>query len=235
MNGMLILWQGIPPAQEEAMKAWKVVLVVFWLALPVLASGQEDAKQMLEQIERDRGRKPVAVESLGGGRIQIRRARRTLNVDLAQEISGCTGRLYDRTVNEEYESTVGFQIVDETKKASYTYLLLLASAPPNCNVQGMCGAGGPDSTLIWLKLTEDLALAGKQSFVLDDCRSGRSAVIPRREGAEGEYVEVQAKDLPWIGDALQIEFEEMSQDKIPRLVYDRQNPDAGLQLGTVPP
>jgi hypothetical protein len=66
----------------------------------------------------------VAVESLEGGRIQIKRARRQLIVDLAQEISGCTGRLYDSVTNEEYESTPSFEIVDKTERAPYTYLVL---------------------------------------------------------------------------------------------------------------
>lgn len=171
----------------------------------------------------------VAVENLDKGRIQVKRARRTLVVDLAQEISGCTGRLYDRSVNEEYESAVSLEIVDETEKAPYTYLVLLTSAPPNCNVQGECGAGGPDSTLIWLKLTENLSLAGKQAFTIDDCRAGRHATITREKGSDNDYFELQAEDLPWIGDALQIEFKETTGDSIRRLVYDRRNPDAGLQ------
>lgn len=175
------------------------------------------------------GGAPVAVESLDEGRIQVKRARRKRVVDLALEISGCTGRLYDRSVNEEHESAVSFEIVDETEKAPYTYLVLLASAPPNCNVQGRCGAGGADSTLIWLKLTEDLSLAGKQSFAIDDCRADRYAAITREEDSENDYDELRARDLPWVGDVLQIEFEETTEDSIRCLIYDRRDPDAGLQ------
>jgi hypothetical protein len=72
MNGMLILWQGIPPAQEEAMKAWKVVPVVFWLALPAsLASGQEEAagskvpEGIVEQLVEDGYAYELEVDAAG--------------------------------------------------------------------------------------------------------------------------------------------------------------------------
>lgn len=171
----------------------------------------------------------VSVESLDEGRIRVRRAGRKLLIDLARDISGCTGRAYDHTVNEEYEASVGFEIVDETEKAPYTYVVLLASAPPNCNVQGQCGAGGPDTTLIWLKLTRGLSLAAKQAFAIDDCRANRYAKIAREDDSEDGYVETQAKDLTWNGDTLQIEFEEGDETSIRRLVYDRRNPEMGFQ------
>lgn len=171
------------------------------------------------------GRVPIAVEHLGEGRIRARSAGRKLDLDLSRDISGCTGRTYDRTVNEEYESVVDFEIVDETEKDSYVYMLLLASAPPNCNIQGRCGAGDPDATLIWLKLTEDLSLAGKQGFVIEDCRAGRYTNITR----EGELSPIRSKDLPWTDDVLQIEFEELEDGSTQRLIYDRRKPEAGLQ------
>lgn len=208
-------------------RAFGSLALALFLGVAVLASNctpwsQRHVKTSLK------GGTTVAVESLGRGRIQVKRARQKLIVDLAQEISGCTGNLYDRTVNEDYKSAASFEIVDETEKVPYTYLVLLVSAPPNCNVQGECGAAeSPDSTLIWLKLTEDLSLAGKQAFAIDDCRAGRYAEITRNESSDNDYVELQAKDLPWIGDALQIEFS--TEDSIGRLIYDRRNPDAGLQ------
>ncbi|HEX4961239.1 MAG TPA: hypothetical protein VF173_10410 [Thermoanaerobaculia bacterium] len=173
------------------------------------------------------GSMPVAVEGLKGGRIRVERAGRKLVVDLAQEISGCTGRTYDRTVNEEYAGGVGFEIVDETERAPYIYLVLLASAQANCNIQGRCGAA-VDSTLIWLKLTRELGLAGKQAFAIADCRAERSA---RVEGEGDPDFLLEAKDLTWTGDVLQIRYEESAGDSetLWHLIYDRQNPDAGFQ------
>ena len=176
------------------------------------------------------GRMPVAVENLNQGRIRMDRAGRRLVVDLAREISGCTGRTYDLTVHEEYEGGVGFEIVDETEKAPYTYLVLLASAPPNCNVEGECGAGGLDSTLVWLKVTRDLSLAGKQAFPIDDCRAGRFAKVFKEEDPEDYFFDtIQAKDLPWVGDVLQIEYQDRDEDSIRHLIYDRGDPDTGLR------
>jgi hypothetical protein len=171
----------------------------------------------------------VAVENLGGGRIQVKRSHRTLAVDLAQEVAGCTGQLYDPTVEEKSDSDVTFEIVDEAERAPYTYVLLLASAPPNCNVQGMCGAAESASTLIWLKLTKDLALAGKQAVVLIDCRSDRYAKIPRGDDSDPDAFELLAKDLPWSGDSLQIDFDPTAESPVRRWIYDRKKPEAGLQ------
>ena len=77
----------------------------------------------------------------------------------------------------------------------------MVSASPNCNVQGRCGAGGSNTTLLWLKLTRDLRLAGKQAFAIDDCQAGRSARIEREEDPGSDdipdiYFEIRAKDLP---------------------------------------
>lgn len=151
-------------------------------------------------------------------------------MNLARQVSGCTGRTYDLTVNEEYEAGVDFEIVDEAEEVPYTYLVLLASAPPNCNVEVHCGAGGADSTLIWLKVTKDLSLAGKQAFAIDDCWAGRFAKVVTEEDPEKPYFgTIQAKDLPWAGDVLQIEYQEEGEDSIHRLIYDRQAPDAGFR------
>ncbi len=175
------------------------------------------------------GRMPVAVESLDEGRIRLKKAGRKLVVDLSPEISGCTGRVYDLTVKEEWEARVGFEIVDETEKAGYTYIVLLATAPPNCNVQGHCGTAEPDSTLIWLKLAEDLSLAGTQSFAIENCRAVR---FVKRE--DDSYEAVQAKDLSWTNDILQVDFEEeYSEPSTWRLTYDRREPELGLQKAQV--
>jgi|SRR6185369_9646435 len=172
---------------------------------------------------------PITVENLSEGRIRLERAGQRLVVDLARQISGCPIRTYDPTDGEEYESSVDFEIVDETVTAPYTYLVLLASAPPNCNVQGECGAGGTDATLIWLKVTKDLTLAGKQAFGFDDCRAGVVANI-KTEPEDPSFITILAKDLPWVGDVLQIEYQEdRGKGQVHRLIYDRQNPGAGLQ------
>jgi hypothetical protein len=119
--------------------------------------------------------------------------------------------------------------VDETEKGAFTYILLLASAPSNCNIQGECGAGGDDSTLVWLKVDKKLAVAERQTFAISDCRKERIAEIPEAAESDEPYLTILAKDLSWNGDVLRTEYRE--REEAPRhLVYDRRSPDAGLQL-----
>jgi len=202
----------------------------------ILAVGAGCASRAVRHVEIPPGMEtPVIVEDLDSrGRIRLQRGRQRLVVDLGRDISGCKGTLYDPTVNEEYEDISGasYGLVDETEKASYTYVVLLAWAPPNCNTQGHCGAGGWDATLIWLKLSQDLKLEDKQALVLDDCREDRAAVEmlehePASEEEEGfEYL--QAKDLPWDGNVLRVAYQ-VGDEKVQRFIYDRRNPDAGFQ------
>jgi hypothetical protein len=181
---------------------------------------------------------PVAVESYDSrGLLRLQRGTQRLVLDLRRDISGCTGTVYDRTVNEEYKDLSGasYGLVDETEKAPYIYVVLIAWAPPNCNVEGHCGAGGWDSTLVWLKLSRDLRLAGKQTLILDDCLADRSAVEtladqgePSEEEEEERFEYLKAKDLPWEGDVLRVAYQ-VGDEKAQRFLYDRRNPDAGFQ------
>jgi len=171
-------------------------------------------------------RASLHVEPLGEARIRIQRGGERLELDLAREISGCSGPLFDQSVNETYEGGASFEKLDEAQAGPYTYLVLFASAPSNCNVQGQCGAA-TDSTLVWLKLNEDLKVAGKQAFALEDCRKGRSA---KGDYPDGE--QLQGKNLPWKDGVLWMEYEEESgnQAGVRRLIYDRNHPDAGFQI-----
>jgi hypothetical protein len=176
---------------------------------------------------------PVSLKELDEGRLRLTRGSQKLVLNLARDISGCPGRVYDPSTNEEFEGGASFEVVDETEKGPYTYVVLLASAAPNCNIQGECGAGGSDTTLLWLKLSRDLKLAGKQAFGIDDCRAGRSARITRETDPEGEipetYFEIKPKDLPWNGDVLKVDYEQDQGATVRRLIYDRRNPDAGFK------
>ena len=84
----------------------------------------------------------VAVQGFRDGHVRLHRGSQKLVLDLGRDISGCKGDLHDPTTGEVVESGVSFERVDQTEKSSYTYVVLLTSAPPNCNVQGRCGAVG---------------------------------------------------------------------------------------------
>ena len=203
------------------------------LLLGILICAAGDTAVEARRLEAPSGvRAPVTIDELGGegGRIRIHRGTQKLSLDLARDISGCTGQQYDPTVNEKYGAGASFGLVDAREKASYVYVVLVAWAPPNCNVQGRCGAGGWDSTLIWLKLTKNLKLAGKQAFAIDDCAADRSPVNLKEDTDEdAEYFSyMKLKDLPWEEDVLRIEYRE-GEGETHKLIFDRQNPEAGLQ------
>jgi hypothetical protein len=204
---------------------------VLLLGVLILAAG--GAALEARRLEAPSGiRIPVTIDDLGvKGRIRIHRRAQKLSLDLARDISGCTGRQYDPTVHETYADTgASFGLVDAREKASFVYVVLVAWAPPNCNIQGRCGAGGWNSTLIWLKLTKNLKLAGKQAFAVDDCFEDRSTVNLKQDTDEdAEYFSyMKINNLPWEGDVLRIEYRE-GEGETRRLVFDRQNPEAGLQ------
>ncbi len=171
---------------------------------------------------------PVAVEALQAGKIQLVRAGETRVVDLAREISGCKGATVDPSTQEKYPGGPTIEVVDETEQGPFTYVLVLASAPANCNVQGECGAGGPDATLVWLKVDKKLAVVDREAFALNDCRAQRSAkVTTAEEPDDPNFGRILAKDLPWNGDVLRIEYQERETTR--HLSYDRRAPGAGLQ------
>jgi hypothetical protein len=205
--------------------------VVLLLGALIFAAGGTAVEA--RRLEAPAGVKtPVTIDELGGegGRIRIHRGTQKLSLDLARDISGCTGQQYDRSVDEKYGAGASFGLVDAREKAPYVYVVLVAWAPPNCNVQGRCGAGGWDSTLIWLKLTKNLKLAGKQAFAVENCFEDRSAVNLKEDTDEdADYFSyMKLKNLPWEGDVLRIEYRE-GEGETRWLVFDRQNPEAGLQ------
>ncbi len=181
------------------------------------------------------GAEPVSVKRLHGGTVQLRRGARKVSLNLGTDIAGCKSHLYDPMEHVSSDADVRFETVDETRQGAYTYLVLLAGAPPNCNVQGMCGAGEESLTLIWLKLDKDLKLAGKQAFAVDECPVQRLIRIEGKDVLGPDLVEIKAGDLSWTGDVLNVDYEEHEGETVRRLIYDRRNPDAGFKHVPVKP
>jgi hypothetical protein len=181
------------------------------------------------------GVEPVSVEMLPGGTVQLRRGARKVSLNLGSDIAGCKSRLYDPLEHVSSDADVRLETVDETRQGAYTYLVLLAGAPPNCNVQGECGAGEESLTLIWLKLDKDLKLAGKQAFAVDECPAQRSIRIEGKDVLGPDVVEIKTRDLPWTGDVLKVGYEEDWGKATYQLIYDRRNPDAGFRHVPVKP
>ena len=173
------------------------------------------------------GRLPV-VSGDSNGVIRIQSAHQTALVDLASEIAGCTGQMYDPTTGEKWDSGVTFAFLDGSQRESLTYILLLASAAPNCNVQGMCGASETqDKTLLWLCISGRRTLINHQRVVLESCSEARVPDIP--EGDPQAW-------LRFIDGVLKILCEQLdpageAEETIKGQVeYDQGHPEAGLKI-----
>lgn len=168
----------------------------------------------------------IDVESLNDGRIRIERGERSQVVDLSREVSGCKGELYDPTTGDKSWPAVELELLDQAEKDSRAYLLLLATAPSNCNVQGMCGAAPePDATILWLKLAKDLSVEETRAAVIHSCTRFKTLRIDLGDGFD-----IQASDLPWSGDILTVPFEDGMDGPVRQLVYDRKDPAAGFRV-----
>ncbi len=166
----------------------------------------------------------LAIKGLPNGFLRLQKGNRTRLVDLTANISGCKGRLYDPTTRERFDVGVALEVIDETTQNAHTYLLLLASAHPSCNVQGHCGAApSPDATVICLDLADDLKVNGRQSFVIEDCKGGRSVRLKEAPSR---------KTLRFVDDVLTIEYEEIgaaNENPMGQVVYDRNTPQVGFR------
>ena len=138
--------------------------------------------------------------------------------------------MYDPMEKARWKNEMSIELVDATERPPFVYLVLLAQAASHCNIQGACGASRGESTLIWLRLTQDLALAGKQAIRFDSCDLDLWALIEGGAGGAGTEMGFAAKDLRWTGAELQIDVRAVRDDPPEgwRLTYDRRQPEAGL-------
>lgn len=172
----------------------------------------------------------LKIRYLGKGRFKITRSGHKVNVNLHEDIAGCKGGMYDRTTKMESKEATIFHVIDETKKDGKIYVVLLVDAVPNCNVQGMCGAGDSSLTLIWLKLNPLLKLEAKKAVVVGECFSNISLkdydsmtnnvmkFVRMEKGVltvdyeQSEYLEGKDTDKEW------------------RLIYSKSAPEKGFVI-----
>ena len=177
------------------------------------------------------GRLPV-VYGESNGAIRLQSAHQTALIDLTSEIAGCTGQMYDPTTGEKWDSGVSLVILDVSQRNSLTYILLLASAAPNCNVQGLCGASEtPDRTLLWLCISDGRTRIEQQRVVVESCSEARFPDIPEGDPqaslhfADG-VLKISYEQLDPTGQAW-----EMTKGQVE---YDRTHPEAGLKISGSP-
>ena len=175
---------------------------------------------------------PPIVSGDSNGVIRLQSAHQTDLIDLTSEIAGCAGQMYDPTTGEKWDGGVSFAILDVSQRDSLTYILLLASAAPNCNVQGLCGASEtPDRTLLWLCISDGRTRIEQQRVVVESCSEARFPDIPEGDPqaslhfADG-VLKISYEQLDPTGQAW-----EMTKGQVE---YDRTHPEAGLKISGSP-
>lgn len=120
---------------------------------------------------KSRGQSAAAIKvyPARGKQIRIVAGTEWTLINLTDDISGCLDLFDPHSPKYRWKLSLGIKVIDRVSKDDNRYLVLLAEAQSNCNVQGYCGAA-TDHTLIWLKLGAGLKLEEKQSAVIEDCK-----------------------------------------------------------------
>lgn len=163
------------------------------------------------------------------GTVSVATAGRHVSVDLRSEITGCYRDLYDSMDGTTIGSGAHIVALDVNRIGERIYVLLQVSSSPNCNVQGRCGAGDSDEQLIWLEMTDDLNVLGRQVVALSSCAHG-TYLLERKSGGDWKPISVSGvfsvesihdkhgKNAA-IGTSIRTHVE-----------YDVAHPDRGLQI-----
>jgi len=188
-----------------------------------MAQGQQTAPP------KPRGQNTTAIRvyPARGKRIRIVAGTERTLVNLTDDISGCL-ELFDPILpRRRIIRPLGIKVIDRVSKGAKQYLVLLAEAQANCNVQGYCGAGS-DNTLILLKLAAGLKLEEKQSAVIEDCKSN---IYVADRTVDRLYKLV----IKLVRGRLAIEYGNTIDDEVrtlSQLVYDRKFPERGFVITT---
>ena len=159
-----------------------------------------------------------------GGILRLTEGSRVSRVNLSQDIVGCLGQMYDSSTGERFGVGEGTnRILDVATSQGRRFVLLGAIAAANCNVQGQCGAAGPNVTVIWLEIAADLSVVKRQTFAVVDCRASRWI-----DGAADDW----ADRVALAGGSLLIGFTELagSNNVTGTVRYDRKTASLGLEI-----
>lgn len=164
----------------------------------------------------------IKVRSAGNGKARITNGKVQSVVNLSKDIGGCL-LTYDATERKRKTFDVtAFELIDAVKIGNTTYVVFVATAQGNCNVQGQCGAA-ESYTLFWLKLNSALKVQSKQVAVVEECLDDINLT-------EGSAIKLK-KGI------LSIEFEdnlyrESMDYTVTKLVYKHSEADKGFSIKT---
>jgi len=158
-------------------------------------------------------------------------------VDLSNDVSGCLDLIAPAFTRRIMKESLGIKVIDIVKKDDRLYLLLLAIAESNCNVQGYCGAAR-DQTLILLKLGAGLKLEEKKSVILGDCKANIEIIEPE---VDYNFMGDPVVNLVFVDGKLTIVYDKIvygpdgdeEAHTSSRLVYDRNFPEQGFDISNI--
>lgn len=203
------------------------ILIIILCGLCCAQPLQGKPRKPLHEL-RQKNPATIRVHGAGGGRIRITNATNRTTLHLERDISGCL-HLYDHLAPKWHSNvSAKIKVIDKVSKDSKYYVVLFASAPSNCNVQGHCGAGGEDYTVIWLKLDTRLRLEDKKRAVIEDCQSNISTKRGDTDTEEPAVKLVDGKLAVEYGD----EFGDPKKRTVSHLIYDRNFPEKGFVITT---
>ena len=174
------------------------------------------------------------ISYLSNGRFRLRHRNLSEIYNLSDHIQGCQVNAYDCSTSKciYYPSIPRIGIVSILSNPETTTLLLLITVSPNCNIQGECGAG-INNGFIALTITNKLNIVYLNSFIFDDCNSGRqSEYLERFYDTQADMKDMLALIRPIIKNGqIKVEFVERNDSGkyIPkRMIFDMKDPSKGF-------
>lgn len=176
---------------------------------------------------------PIRITSLKGGTFRLTQGKTQRIVDLHRNISGCWGRLFDGTQEEQSGfgdgGSVSTRVLDIVRRAEFWSVVLQVNTNSRCNVQGLCGAA-TNSDILWLKLTSTLAIAAQQAATVEACEPATE--LTRFSGRRPDELLPPALELSQ--GSLTLEYRTSLYNGTPAirtvLQYDRRTPERGLEV-----
>jgi hypothetical protein len=170
----------------------------------------------------------IKVSPARGKRIRIVAGAEQAYINLTDDVSGCLDLFDPHSETYRWKQPLWIKVIDRVRKDDKHYLVLLARAQSNCNVQGYCGAA-TDHTLIWLKLGAGLKLEEKKSAIIEDCKSNIYLIDSAYDRLDGRPI------IKLVSGRLTVEYGKTLDDNVrtlSRLVYDRKFSEQGFVITT---
>ena len=212
--------------KEERDSVRNIPVVIFLIILVIMIFNLEGGQEAFGGARGGGRGSGLAISSTGRAGIEVSNGLTRRTLDFEEDISGCMDT-YDPATGETDEVPAEIRVAHSAFRKGKYYLLLIASATANCNIQGLCGAG-KDHTALWVKLDRDLRLEDKKAAVIGACQAGITIFDPYLD-ATGDIPSMKAEDGMLVIDFGNTRGNE-EEDIYYRLSYDTSHPERGALI-----